>query len=131
MVLFWALVVLSSLIGSVSASMTALRSMSSDDMRKFWMLRKYLKQHRISRLLGDRILRFLEFKTMTKLQMIQPSQVALLSHLSEQLKLEMASEMNAPILTPHPLFEYLIGEIPTMMHRLSHTALKSSSHANE
>merc|ERR1719436_424296 len=46
-ILFWALVALSSIIGSVSASMTALRNMSADENKQMWMLRRYLRQERI------------------------------------------------------------------------------------
>jgi hypothetical protein len=117
-ILFWALVCLSSVIGNVSASMTALRNMSSDEMQKFWMLRRYFKQKQISRDLSERIIKYLEYECTAKKDVVPNTKVALLKEVSENLRLELANEMNGPILTCHPFFKYISTEIPAMMFRL-------------
>merc|ERR1719313_748649 len=55
-ILYIALVALSSFIGSISASVTQLRSMTADESKATWVLRRYLKQKKISKNLTQRIL---------------------------------------------------------------------------
>jgi len=128
-ILFWALICLSSVIGNVSASMTALRNMSSDELQKFWMLRRYFKQKQISRDLSERIVKYLEYECAAKKDIVPNIKVALLRDVSENLMLELANEMHAPLLTCHPFFKHISVEIPAMMFRLCHTALRTASYA--
>lgn len=130
-ILFWALVALSSIIGSVSASMTALRNMSSDEMKQFWLLRRYLKQKHISRELSDRIEKFLEFHCVHSASTVEPSKVKLLANVSGQLQLELASEMSAPLLQSHRFFNQLRDTVPTVMFRICHLAIKQFTYASQ
>jgi hypothetical protein len=107
LVLLWALVALSSIIGSVSAQMTLLRNLSADENKQFWLLRRYLKQKNVSRDLTDRIVNYLEFQQIAKHNLVPPTQVVLLGQLSEQFKMEIAHEMYWKTLQVHPLFQYM------------------------
>merc|ERR1719506_1788119 len=60
-VLMFALVAFSSFVGSISTSMTALRNMNADVNKQFWLLRRYLKQQGVTKLVGKRILKYLEY----------------------------------------------------------------------
>merc|ERR1719433_1246222 len=59
-VVIFALVGFSYLVGSITNSLTQLRSMSEDSHKQFWMLRRYLKHNRVSTALSVRIQRYLE-----------------------------------------------------------------------
>merc|ERR1719456_930812 len=61
-VLFWALLALSSIIANITASMTAIRNMGNDEMKQLWMLRRYLRGLGIPTELHDRIMKYTEWK---------------------------------------------------------------------
>jgi len=126
-VLFFALVAFSSVVGSVSASMTALRNLRGGDTKQFWLLRRYLKQKRISRDLGGRIIRYLEHQNSKKMNQVQEKSIPILADLSEHLSVEIACEMYTPHLVFHPFFKYLDMAMRVMFHRIVHVALKSFS----
>jgi len=110
-ILFWALVALSSIIGSVSASMTALRNMSADENKHLWMLRRYLKQKSVNRPLVDRIMKYLEFQQAKAHNKVLPGQVKLLGALSPHFQEELAHELTSPFLVDHPFFQSLGDEV--------------------
>merc|ERR1711920_1147036 len=78
-ILYIALVALSSFIGSISASVTQLRNMSADESKAMWVLRRYLKQKKISKDLSSRTLSYMEFQQEKKHNVIMPGQVKLLA----------------------------------------------------
>jgi len=129
LILFWALVALSSIIGSVSAAMTALRNMSADENKNFWMLRRYLKQMHIERSLTDRILKYLEFQQIKTHNKVTPGQVKLLASLSPIFQDELAHALMAPFLVDHPFFGY-VGQADaitkTALYRICRVALVPS-----
>jgi hypothetical protein len=138
-ILFWALVALSSIIGSVSASMTALRNMSSDENKQFWILRRYLKQKGISRALQQRIIKYSEFQHEKSSKAVLPGTVKLLGSLSEQFQIQLAHEMNSPFMLDHPFFCKMAGTQGTVagegdvmamtLSKLCHHALRTASYA--
>lgn len=106
-ILYIALVALSSFIGSISASVTQIRNMSADANKSLWLLRRYLKQKQISIGLTQRILSYMDFQLLSKQHIVLPGQVKLLAQLSEQLKSEMAFETTIKFIKNHPLFSYM------------------------
>lgn len=128
-ILFWALVALSSVIGSVSASMTALRNMKGDEQKQMWLLRRYLRQRRVSKSLMARIMKYTEHTTQAKQNTLAPKQVSLLGTLSEQLSLELSSAINSPVLAFHPMFRSLLTYFPVVIHRICNTALQQKHFA--
>jgi hypothetical protein len=130
-ILFWALVALSSIIGSVSASMTALRNMSSDENKQFWILRRYLRQRHISRDLIQRIIKYLEFQSIQKHNTVLTGSVKLLANLSDQFSIELAHQLNAPTMLDHPFFKFLAeeGSMPLTMYRLCSVGLQNHAFA--
>merc|ERR1719356_571704 len=81
-VLFVAMVGFSSIVGSITGSMTTLRSMNSEVTREFWLLRRYLKQRNINPDLRRRICKFLEFQVMGKPRRVEKGQLTILNKLS-------------------------------------------------
>lgn len=128
-VLFWALIALSSIIGNVTASVSALRNMSLKEAKEFWLLRKYLKQRGVSNSLIDRIVKFSEFRCQKNNHMVVPDTVVLLRRITSQLQSELSHEMNSPILELHVFFERVGSDYPTLTFRLCHLALCQSGMA--
>jgi len=109
-VLFVAMVCFSSIVGSISGSMTTLRSMSNEVTRDFWLLRKYLKQRNIDHELRRRVCKFLEFQVMGKPRRVERGQLAILNKLSDDLSDELRHAEHWPVVEQHPCFQLLQGE---------------------
>jgi len=103
-VMLFGLTMFSQLVGSVSSAMAQLRELRTDATRQFWLLRRYLKDRRISKRLSTRIQRYVEYAYDNQKKKKQESQVPLLSLLSEQLYDSLQCEIHVPILSKHPLF---------------------------
>merc|ERR1719350_1700123 len=61
-VLIMGLMVFSSFISSITASMTQLRAMQGQNAREIWNLRRYMKQRNVSPRLSWRIMRYVEHR---------------------------------------------------------------------
>merc|ERR1719221_2599538 len=63
LVLLFAMLVFSSMVASITSAMAALRSLQGNQMRQFWLVRRYLRQRRICSSLSKRIVVFLEHRS--------------------------------------------------------------------
>jgi len=114
-VLIFALLVFSSFLSSLTASMTQLRQLSWKFDKNLSLLRKYLRTHMISAGLSIRILRYVEYRLATNRQEIRESDVYLLNILSTQLNMELVQETYEPILITHPfLHQYALASRAAM-----------------
>uniref|UniRef100_A0A7S4UQ32 Ion transport domain-containing protein n=1 Tax=Alexandrium monilatum TaxID=311494 RepID=A0A7S4UQ32_9DINO len=128
-VLAFAMVVFSSIVGSISGSMTTLRSMNSEQMRQFWLLRRYLRQRNVSKDLTGRVHKYLEHHYSMQSNRVQSHQIKVLAGLSESLENELTHQMHSPHLLEHPFFHYLNDQMQVVMHRICRLALKPQSYA--
>mmetsp|Transcript_114373 Transcript_114373/g.356159 ORF Transcript_114373/g.356159 Transcript_114373/m.356159 type:complete len:866 (+) Transcript_114373:229-2826(+) len=103
--LVFGLVLFSSFISSITASMTQLRHMSEDKSKQFWLLRRYLRQRGIDKKLTYRILRYVEYAVQEKTVQVSESKVWSISLLSHQLREELQYEVSFKCLMSHPFFE--------------------------
>merc|ERR1719469_636206 len=95
-VLLGALVSFSSFVSTLTASITYLSSLRSNEVRQFWMLRRYLKELRISRSLSLRVQRYCEYSWNREQSRVQKRSVTLLAYLSGPLREELNAETFAP-----------------------------------
>mmetsp|Transcript_130623 Transcript_130623/g.406147 ORF Transcript_130623/g.406147 Transcript_130623/m.406147 type:complete len:727 (-) Transcript_130623:51-2231(-) len=130
-VLFFALVTFSSIIASITGSTTSLRNMRTDEMKQFWLLRRYLRQRKVSNDLSNRIFKFLEHQLKAQSQLVQRGSIRILAGLSEALQNEMTHQMNSPHLMGHPLFVHIETNMKAVMQRLCHNALKNQTYAEK
>uniref|UniRef100_A0A7S4SR31 Ion transport domain-containing protein n=1 Tax=Alexandrium monilatum TaxID=311494 RepID=A0A7S4SR31_9DINO len=124
-VLLFAMVAFSSIVGTVTSSMTVIRQMKNDKQKQFWMLRRYLKQKNVSMDLTTRMTRFLEHSCQKQQRLIQASKVTLLTQLSDQLARELAFEMFEPCLRNHAFFRFLCKDMKFVAQRICKMALKA------
>eukprot|EP00928_Gymnodinium_smaydae_P006324 TRINITY_DN12231_c0_g2_i1.p1 TRINITY_DN12231_c0_g2~~TRINITY_DN12231_c0_g2_i1.p1 ORF type:complete len:672 (+),score=137.24 TRINITY_DN12231_c0_g2_i1:319-2334(+) len=129
LVLLFAMVAFSSIVASITSAMTNLRNLASDSNKQFWLLRRYLRQRKISSDLCGRIVKFLEYQQEKQSTVVQVSSIKIMSGLSEELSREMAHSMHAIFLVSHPFFMHLEVTMQNMMHRLCYLALKHQSYA--
>lgn len=108
-VLMFALVAFSSFVGSISTSMTALRNMNADTNKQFWMLRRFLKQQNVTKPVGRRILKYLEYIIEKKQGKVQQAAIRILNMLSGQLQEELSYELTSKHLMNGAFFQYYLG----------------------
>merc|ERR1719204_2297356 len=70
-VLLFALVGFSSIVGTVTTSMTTIRHIKCDKQKQFWKLRRYLSQRKVSADLQKRVLRFADYQVSKQEKTIQ------------------------------------------------------------
>eukprot|EP00927_Polykrikos_kofoidii_P050894 TRINITY_DN44738_c0_g1_i1.p1 TRINITY_DN44738_c0_g1~~TRINITY_DN44738_c0_g1_i1.p1 ORF type:complete len:755 (+),score=120.95 TRINITY_DN44738_c0_g1_i1:91-2265(+) len=127
LIIMLALLSFSSLVGSITSSMTQLRSMKEDSWKQFWLLRRYLRQRGVPRTLVVRIERYLEFKSEAGKQQVLPSKVPILGLLSEQLQDELQCAITLPHIAVHPLFNHISENFNVSMNRMSRNAITRKS----
>jgi len=123
-VLMFAMIVFSSFVSSITASMTQLRNMTAIFDKNLSILRRYLRAHEISGQLSIRILRYSEYKLSMRKQEIQESDVNLLRILSAPLRMELVHETLEPILVRHPFFQQFAAVSAPAMRQVCNSALK-------
>eukprot|EP00439_Symbiodinium_sp_Y106_P068010 s826_g11.t1 len=106
-VLGFAVIIFSSVLASVSASMTALRNLQGDSKKQFWLLRRYLRRKQVTTQSRVRIIKFLEHVVMLQAKTVKSSDVSLLGKLSEPLKELLEYEVHKETVMLHPFFHYL------------------------
>jgi len=130
-VVFVALLAFSSVVGNVTASMTALRTLGGDLKKEFWNLRRYLKLKEVDAVTRFRILKYLEHHTSAKQAVIDPDKINILKFLSEPLQDLLAYEINARILRHHPFFKELNAMVRPMMLKMCRSELEFVHYAAE
>jgi len=129
LVLFFAMLVFSSIVASITQSMTALRNLQGNEMRQFWLLRRYLRQRHIQQSLSERIIKFLEHRSHVQGKLVQRDRVPVLGNLSEALHAELMHEMYSSDLDVHPFFSRMKDVWPGVMHRLVRAGLRLQNYA--
>lgn len=103
-VLFVFFVVAACFVSSITTSMTRLQLISSRQSSQFSVLRRYLRDHSISRKLASRIFRNAECAVAEQKRNAPESSVELLCLISAPLREELHYEIYSPTLMKHPFF---------------------------
>jgi len=130
-VLVFGLVLFSSFVSNITASMTQLRTMQDDKSKQFWLLRRYLRQNRVQPQLTFRVLRFVEYACNETEDRVSESRIHVLNLLSEQLREELHYEVAFSRILAHPLMERISIVSRETMHALTKDALQQRSLATE
>lgn len=123
-VLIVGLILFSSFVSSITASMTQLRTMQGESSKQLWLLRRYLKQRAVSPTLTFRILRYIEHLQREQRHQVQRDRVQLLSSLTDSLQSELEYEVSYQCLSFHALFSQIIKMSKDTMPALSQKALQ-------
>mmetsp|Transcript_95991 Transcript_95991/g.311362 ORF Transcript_95991/g.311362 Transcript_95991/m.311362 type:complete len:874 (+) Transcript_95991:111-2732(+) len=123
MVVVFALVVFSYLLGSITGSLTQLRSLSEDMSKQFTNLRRYLRQQKVPGPLRFKLEKYLEHEWQRQKESISLKDVTIVGMLSDQLQGELQCALCVPHLSVHPLFKLLESVSPVTLFRLSNRAI--------
>lgn len=104
--LLFAMVIFSSFVSSITATMTVLRELSGKQgkTKQFKVLRWYLKDNDISRILQIRIQKYLQHVVLRAKSHVPENQVELLGMLSKPLRMELRYTIVWPVFTSHAFF---------------------------
>jgi len=128
-VVVFALVGFAYIVGSITGSLTQLRSLSEGSAKMFWDLRRYLTHFRVQPTLALRIEKYLEHAWARQQKGIHSNRVRLLAMLSEPLSRELDLEIYMPSLKVHPLLLNLSEASPLTMQRVAHSAIRENKAA--
>jgi CRP-like cAMP-binding protein len=126
-ILIFGLILFSSFISNITASMTQLRNMQGETSRQFWLLRRFLRQQSVSHELSFRIFRYTEFQSTSGKDLVPESRVTVLNLLSEQLRNELHYVMFYSGVHAHPLFEKASRISDTLLHIMSKESMARNS----
>ncbi|CAK0899575.1 unnamed protein product [Prorocentrum cordatum] len=122
-VVVFALVGFSYIVGSITGSLGQLRSMQAEESTLFWDLKRYLARNKVPRALSVRIQKYLEHAWQSQKGKKTGQNVKLVALLSEQLLSELKFEMAVPQMRIHPLLDSLIKKSTVTVHRLANVAI--------
>jgi hypothetical protein len=117
-VLVFGMICFSSFVSGLTASVTVLRQMSSNNLKDFWLLRRYLDQWEVTPQLTFRILKYAEHAVNKQTDHMPEAKVTLLNLLSGQLKDELRVATTYASMAHHNLFKKVIRSSGLMVHRL-------------
>eukprot|EP00930_Biecheleria_cincta_P045335 TRINITY_DN31256_c0_g1_i1.p1 TRINITY_DN31256_c0_g1~~TRINITY_DN31256_c0_g1_i1.p1 ORF type:complete len:796 (-),score=98.06 TRINITY_DN31256_c0_g1_i1:99-2486(-) len=130
-IVFFGLIFFSYIVGSITASLSRLRQMSTETAKELWLLRRFLKRNTVPRALSRRILSFIEHAHKQQQEKMCMDQVKVLKFLSGQLMAELQCALNLPHLQVHPLFHYLSEHAIVTMHTIAKDAVSRIQLARE
>lgn len=119
LVVIFALVGFSYILGSITGSLAQLRALAEDADKQFWQVRRYLRQHDVSPQLSGRIQRFLEHAYAKSRQKTDLSRIPILGLLSSTLRSELRLEVARPQMKMHPLFAQLNESFAPTLRRIA------------
>mmetsp|Transcript_70209 Transcript_70209/g.227291 ORF Transcript_70209/g.227291 Transcript_70209/m.227291 type:complete len:704 (+) Transcript_70209:54-2165(+) len=124
-VLLFALVVFSGLVGSITEALAQVRQINNKHNTQMWLLRRFLKEHRVSKDLSTRIIRYCQYASEHREQRLQERDVEVLGLLSRKLHDELQYEKHACTLSVHKLFKALLDDTESSrtMHRICSSAI--------
>jgi CRP-like cAMP-binding protein len=123
-VVIFALVGFSYIVGSITGSLAQLRNMHAEEAKLFWDLRRYLQKNQVNHELTLRIQKYCEHAWAAKQESKPDKDVKLLQFLSEQLSSELKYELAVSHLVFHPFLAQLCTFSSVTVHRLSNSALE-------
>jgi hypothetical protein len=107
LVLLFALVTFSSFVSSITSAMTELRNLNSERLEQRAVLRRYLRENRISAVLTSRIWGWLESTLPSRPRRpLRKEAVRLLAALPQALQSELQDQIFRPVLENHPFFRF-------------------------
>jgi len=112
----------------ITVAMLTLKDSKSDTSREMWLLRRYLRQHKVSPMLQYRVLRYSEFHSQ-KVQVLSDDQINLIAALSDALRTELRFFSSFATFLLHPLIDKAISVSQTTIQSLANTALSHKVYA--
>lgn len=111
-------------VSTITTSMTRLDILDKEQHTQLSILRRYLWIQGVSAKLALRITRNAQHATKERRYNISEANVAMLSLISDPLRVELHFEVHAKIVCQHPLFIVYSAESPMAMRQVCHKAIQ-------
>lgn len=122
------LIVFSFFIGTINQALGKLRHATAQELQQNQLVRRYVNENGISVGLATEILTFIKRRGVGKAQSkLVSGDIKILKVLPRALRDNLLEEVSMPVLTSHPLLNYLSLRGYSEMARLSHKAVKEAS----
>mmetsp|Transcript_3900 Transcript_3900/g.8513 ORF Transcript_3900/g.8513 Transcript_3900/m.8513 type:complete len:457 (+) Transcript_3900:2-1372(+) len=120
--LFFGLVMFSSFVGSVTATITNARRLSEERKLEAVLLRRYFSDNKVSIRTGNKVLKYVKMQQHKRTGVLE-SDVKSLCHLPHSMMNDLRVEVFEPVLSQHPLFRQLKRMHAATLQKLCTTAL--------
>jgi len=121
------LVGFSTFVSSITAAITRLRGLTSSELARSFMLRKFLKENAISHDLAGRLTRYIHLAVDLHRRKVDPKKVELLAYLSGPMQVELRKELFKPYVSEHMFFEFYGFRSNAAMSQLCFSAVSKQS----
>jgi len=128
-VLCLGLVVATCFVSSITSTMAAVWTMNRHKTTQTILLKRFIKQHDISRSLGARISHYVDFVLAYRHQKVHPSKVEFLTYLSGPLHIELQTELYQPTLNLHPSLLHVMDSNMSFCREICTTMLDDCRYA--
>jgi len=132
-VLFSALILFGSLVGTITSVMQQIHTLNESRSRQFWLLRRFLAQHGVSNELSVRVKKFLLHAIEQHDRVLTLKDIDILEMLSEPLLAELQFERYKDAFDAQPFFRRVLkcGDLHDrfpvrVLHKVSKEAISSS-----
>lgn len=122
-VLLFAFVLSAAIVGSLTAAITRLQIIASQQSAQFAILGRYLSDHNISRELTLRVKRNVRHALLERRKHTPEQSVTFMALVSKPLRAEMHYEMHLPVINEYPFLHVFNIFNPTTTRNICHTAL--------
>jgi len=126
-VTFIAFAIASFVVSSLTSTMTRLQIVASKQSMQFTMLRRYLEEKGVSSDIKMRIMRTAQSRVKEQERFTAESDVNLLAHLSEPLKIQLHFELRSKTLSWHPFMKRFCSSHPEVMGKVCHNSVAFKS----
>lgn len=104
-VVFFVVIVFSSLVSSITTVVTFLRNLNSDKVAEEARIQEYLTSRQVSLALGNRVWHYFRQRSGSKSKRLHEKDIAFFMQLPEGLQMQLRVEAFMPTLSLHPLFK--------------------------
>lgn len=114
---------------SITSTMASVWTLNRFNNTQHVLLKKFLNQNKVSRALGSRITRYVDFILASRLQRVHGSKVHFLTLLSGPLHIELQTELFEPVLSAHHCFKQISSVCKPVAREMCTTAVDTHNFA--
>mmetsp|Transcript_92954 Transcript_92954/g.240123 ORF Transcript_92954/g.240123 Transcript_92954/m.240123 type:complete len:784 (-) Transcript_92954:145-2496(-) len=129
LMLIFGMVIFTCFVSSITSLMQAVWSVNRYRTTQAWLLKKFLRQNKVSNGLFARVTRYTDLVVERQQKTLHPSKVQFLTLLSGPLHIELQMELFSPRLTVHPFFKKYAEVCMSAIRELSVKAVCNQHYA--
>jgi len=113
----------------LTSHMTQIYILGNHQKQQLNIMRRYLSQNGVSKGLSLRVHRNAQYTMKLRAKSVHEAAIGLEDLVSTPLRIELHFEMFSPLLSCHPWFAKYLISCPTVVHRICHAAMATSTNS--